>query len=437
MSDSKRPGVGVFVLASALKDLRRRLADPVALVFWLGIPLLIGSLMTLAMGGSDGPAPKAHVLLVDEDDSLVSRLLASGFGGGQSEVSSVLEVERVDRETGRRRIDAGDGSALLIIPEGFSDAVLDETPITLELFTNPSQRILPGIAEEFLSVIVDAVFYIQQILGDPIRQFADQLPEGADAFPDATIASFSVEMNRLMTDFGDLIFPPILTFESVVEKTVDADAEQDSEEEESPSFGLIFLPGILFMSLLFVAQGVSEDIWGRGCQGDVSARADLALPDRRLRHRETSRRFGHPRRGGVHRSRPGDCARIRRRDDGAPAGLALDGRLRRDAPRPLPVPQRLRLQPADREHPRQHGPLPPHDARRELLPVRGHAVLDGERRQAHPERVGALPAQGDPHQLGRTAHAPGDRHRHPDALGDRLDPLGATDAPPVRDGLDR
>ncbi len=57
-------------LVSAVKDLRRRLADPVALVIWLGIPLLVGSLMSLVSGGS-GTAARGVVLVANEDEGLV------------------------------------------------------------------------------------------------------------------------------------------------------------------------------------------------------------------------------------------------------------------------------------------------------------------------------------------------------------------------------
>src|SRR5262245_36931481 len=117
---------------------------------WVGLPVVIGALMSLISGGN-GPAPKAHVLWVDQDQSLVSRLAASAARQGQ--VAQFLEVETVDDVvTARRRMDAGDASALLIIPKGFQDGVLREQPTTLTLVTNPSQQILPLIVEEGLKI---------------------------------------------------------------------------------------------------------------------------------------------------------------------------------------------------------------------------------------------------------------------------------------------
>src|SRR5213079_1730196 len=73
-----------FLLSSAEKDLRRQLRDPMALVLWLGIPLLIGGLITLVMGGMDQAPPTAHLLVADEDGGQLSGLLARAFSQTES-----------------------------------------------------------------------------------------------------------------------------------------------------------------------------------------------------------------------------------------------------------------------------------------------------------------------------------------------------------------
>ncbi len=102
-----------FILVAALKDAKRRLADPAALLFWLGVPIVFGGLMTMATGGGGKP-PKAHLLLVDEEQSLTGALL--GVAARRAEVVDLLEIERVTAAEGRRRIDAGDASAMLVLP---------------------------------------------------------------------------------------------------------------------------------------------------------------------------------------------------------------------------------------------------------------------------------------------------------------------------------
>ena len=115
-------------------------------VMWMGLPIVIGALMSLLSSGG-GPALKAHLLVVDEDKSLVSGLVASA--GQQGQLAEYAgRSKSLDAAEGRAKIDAGDASALLTIPKGFQDGVLNDRPVTLALVTNPAQRILPGIIEE-------------------------------------------------------------------------------------------------------------------------------------------------------------------------------------------------------------------------------------------------------------------------------------------------
>ena len=60
-----------FIRATAVKDLRRRLRDPLALALWLGIPFAILVLISLTFGGGE-VKPQARLLVADEDKSLVS-----------------------------------------------------------------------------------------------------------------------------------------------------------------------------------------------------------------------------------------------------------------------------------------------------------------------------------------------------------------------------
>ena len=247
------------IINAARKDLRRVLKDPMALALWMAIPLIIGGLITLATGGNEGPALRAELLIVDNDSSFVSNLLLNGLSqaGGDE---SLIQTRAVSLEQGRELINAGEASAMLIIPENFGQAVIDDTPTALDLVTNPAQSILPGIVEETLSIMTDGTFYLHRVLGDELRELAEGPIGGGGAFEDDAIARISVQINQAISRLEQYLFPPALELET----SLDA-------QEEGPgiNIGVLFLPGIMLMSLLFIAQGLSEDIWKELEQGTL------------------------------------------------------------------------------------------------------------------------------------------------------------------------
>jgi ABC-type multidrug transport system permease subunit len=233
------------------KDLARHRRQPLEFLIWLGIPLMIGFLFTVLFSGGSGdsPGPVTKVLVVDEDASFVSGLLLRALSEENSR--GFIDAEQVEREEGRARIDDGEATALLIIPEGFSEAVLQEKPLALPLITNPAQRILPRIVEEGLRIVVDGHFYLHRLIGEDLRRFAamDSMPTNTE------IAAFSVKMGHLFERLGGSFDPLLL---QVVNEPVPA---EEVEAVESPSIGFLMMPSVLFMAILFMASGLSGEIW--------------------------------------------------------------------------------------------------------------------------------------------------------------------------------
>ncbi len=237
-----------FVAALIRRDLRVRLRDPWPLALWLLIPLVIGGMIT-AIGGRDGPKPVARLVLVDQDQSLASGLLGGAFTQGA--LASLIELQSAAEAEARRQLDEDEVSAMLIVPAGFQDALLTEAPLQLELLTNPSQRILPGIIEGVLAVLVDGVFYLHRLFGPQLQALAD-LIEGAASPDDATVAGLSVGINQAVAAIEPYLETPVLEVE--FEPTGGA-------AEPGPGFGVLFFPGIVLMALMFAAQSLSDDFW--------------------------------------------------------------------------------------------------------------------------------------------------------------------------------
>lgn len=235
------------------------------MLIWLGIPFLIGGLIT-SMMDSGGGSPTGTLLIADEDDSLVSGFVVGAFS--QDELGNLIIVEQVTRDEGERRINDGEASGFLIVPAGFQDAFLNETPVTLMLKTNPSQTILPGIIEDVTEILLDAGFYLQRLLGPELRAIMNS--EFEDVPSDAFVAGISVDIQHKIN--------------RIVEKTdplaIDLEIAEPPPSEPEPDYALLFLPGIILMAVLFASNSMAADFWVERDQGTlrrlVSAPAAMA-----------------------------------------------------------------------------------------------------------------------------------------------------------------
>ena len=240
-------------LACLKKDLARRLADPFVLLIWVGMPLVLGTLITLVSGG--GGAPRIRVLVCDLDDSGPTRLLVDLLeGAGGDEVP--LEARAVGLDEGRAAMAEGEASALVVLPAGFADALLGGTPARIEVVTNPTQRIFPGLVEETLQAGCDLVFYAHALVGDDLNALREQIDEERPPTR-AEVLALSGSIHDALESLDTLLFPPVLELE------VGPLVEPGPDAEETPDKGvaLLLFPGMLLMSLLFVAQGTSNDLW--------------------------------------------------------------------------------------------------------------------------------------------------------------------------------
>jgi ABC-type Na+ efflux pump permease subunit len=235
-----------FLVASAKKDLARWAQDRMAMLFWLGIPFLVGGLITSMMDGGGG-SPAGTLLIADEDGSFLSGFVVGAYS--QEQLGDLIIVEQVSAADGEQRIDDGDASAFLTIPEGFQDAFLNETPVTLTLKTNPSQTILPGIIEDVTEILLDAGFYLQRLLGPELSTIKDGDFEGRPS--DAFVAGISVDIQHKINRILERTDPLAIDLEIV----------EPPPSQPEPDYALLFLPGIILMAVLFAANSLAADYW--------------------------------------------------------------------------------------------------------------------------------------------------------------------------------
>ena len=207
-----------FVWATAAKDLRRRLADPLALAAWIGLPLLVG-VMIAVVGGVDGHGPTARLLIVDGGDPTLAALIDDASAAG---LVDGVSMEKVGEREGHERLHAGEADALLRIS---SD--------TARLSVRTARPQISALAEEGARAFVD--------------RFARWRTSGArsDVFAE----------------------PAAITL-----------ARDDGDIEASDNRAVLFLPGVLLMSLLLISAGMGEDIWTE--RAGATLRRALRTPHR-------------------------------------------------------------------------------------------------------------------------------------------------------------
>jgi len=239
------------------RDLLRYLRNPGRIALLFAIPLMMAAIFALVFGGrGDGVGITIRVLLWDEDDSLLGRLLQGA--GDRPESEGRLEVVPVGPE-GVEMMNRGDASALVHLPKGLTRAVIDGTPTAIEVVKNPAQRFLPLVVEEGVvlgATVLSAGSRALRPELDVISSFLD-----ADGAPeDAAVGSLSASFNRRLKQFDMYVFPPVVTLEAV-----DVGAAQDGEESGKKLQGVtavlsVVLPGFAILGVLFLAQSATRDM---------------------------------------------------------------------------------------------------------------------------------------------------------------------------------
>ncbi len=231
-----------FLWSAVRKDLGRLRHDPLGMATSLAIPVVLVVLITLVFGGQ--AAPQGRLLVADEDGTFASQSLTAVFS--REPLSKMLVMETTGGAEGRRRMDRGEASALLIIPKGFQNAFLLNQPAQLALVTNPAQQILPNIIEETLSVVVDGAFYLQRVAAVPLRSITANQPPS-----DETVARASIAFRRIGESLAKYLNPPLIGL----------DLRVTADPARNQNVAALFLPAMLFMGLLFVANSHALHLW--------------------------------------------------------------------------------------------------------------------------------------------------------------------------------
>ena len=266
-------------------DIKRRLKAPMATILFLIIPLamtaLIGMIFDPGSGG-ETKLPPIQLLLVDHDKELASKFLIGAFN--QKEVKDMFQVTTVDAASGEQLMKKGKASAMLVIPEHFSDDLADQKPTALEVVKNPSEEFLPGVAEEFAATMAVGLSAVAQVFADELKiiKSASQLE-----LKDISIAQ--------MTPFLEMARVKIIALQSYLSPLLlqlKASTTTKPGETATPKGFNIFsyiMPGMLIMFLLFIVEAFMREIQNERADGKIRRMMFSPLSTREL---ITARLFG-------------------------------------------------------------------------------------------------------------------------------------------------
>ncbi len=252
------------------KDLRRKARSPLGLLIVLSFPVVFAFLIALSFGARGDRTPQAHLLVEDRDGGIAADALLSAL---QSErLAELVEVEVVGTE-GAARMEKGEASALLRIPKGFTQNLLDGKPVQLAVVRNPAQGILPEIAEQLARVLADVLDAGSRVLRGPLERIASSARPGAEPPTEETTVAVALAVRRAFEGAAAVLSPPVIAFDTA--SLQPQPAGEDSGSEVSLIF-LVILPGISVYALFLVGDLAMRDIIAESTAGTL--RRQLAGP---------------------------------------------------------------------------------------------------------------------------------------------------------------
>jgi len=246
------------------KDLVRRWRSPASTLVMLAFPFMMAGLIGSISGGGGGePEFTLKVFLLDREDGVLGGFLAGA--SQQRDDGSNLEIVPVGEE-GFARMEKGEASAMLVIPEGFSDRLLDGEDVALDLVLNPAESIKPEIARQGAEVIATYLDVLVKSAGDRLGRLRD-LIDAEEMPPLVAVTAITWETYAAMVRAEPILFPPVVR--------VVRDKAAGETTEQASVYGYILVM-VSVMSVIFVAIRAVSDLYEDQRTGML--RRQLATP---------------------------------------------------------------------------------------------------------------------------------------------------------------
>jgi len=147
-------------LAIAAKDLRQRVRDRSAIVVAVIAPFAMAAVFSMLIPGG-GTEFTARYAIIDGDGGPIATAFVDGPMAALADAGIAELVEVASEAAAREQADAGDLDAVILIPEGFSDAVLAGGGAELTIVGNTDATLGTEVARAVSTAFMDELAAIR------------------------------------------------------------------------------------------------------------------------------------------------------------------------------------------------------------------------------------------------------------------------------------
>jgi hypothetical protein len=193
-----------------LNDLKRDLKQPWTMLLFAALPLGMSLLIASVFGGSNGKSsmPTLHLAILDQDKDLLMGMLRSL--PSQGDAARQMKLHFVDSlEEGLKLVEKRKVSALVVVPKGMTEGLLNGTTNTIQLYENPAEQILPKIARQGTSLLALGLSGAAEVLGEPLRNIRQLIRD--DQYPsEGAVTSVASGSYQKLRGLRTYLFPPMV-----------------------------------------------------------------------------------------------------------------------------------------------------------------------------------------------------------------------------------
>ncbi len=163
------------LLTMALKDVLVTVRDRKALITLVAMPMVLITILGLALGPVFSEDPKLNridVALVDHDRGDVANAFKDTLTAGK--LRDVLNVKTMDEEAARGKVENGDLTALIVVPPGFSKRIDDGDRSYVTVLTDPGRPINGQVVKSIVGAISTGISSFQTSVKTSARFIVDR-----------------------------------------------------------------------------------------------------------------------------------------------------------------------------------------------------------------------------------------------------------------------